>query len=187
MKPRVLALAGSLRRDSYNKKLVRIAAAGATAAGAEVTFVDLAELTLPLYDADIEKASGLPDDVRTLKEQGHAVFRPAAFFLTDGQPTDDPEWRAAYARLVDQETNPVAPNIIACGVGEARARTILDIATRPEFAFVATPGTELGLAIAEFSVALTRSIVASARAAAADRTELVVERPNNFVMAVDVV
>jgi NAD(P)H-dependent FMN reductase len=64
----VLALAGSLRRDSYNTKLVRIAAAGATAAGAEVTFVDLAELTLPLYDADIEKASGLPDDVRKLKE-----------------------------------------------------------------------------------------------------------------------
>ena len=129
----------------------------------------------------------IPDDIANLKSQGYAVYRPAVFFLTDGQPTDEPNWRKPYATLIDKEITRAAPNIIACGIGEAKARTILDIATRPEFAFVATPGTELGLAIAEFSMALTKSIVASARAAAADRTELVVERPNNFVMAVDVV
>jgi uncharacterized protein YegL len=128
----------------------------------------------------------IPDDITTLKSQGYSVFRPAVFFLTDGQPTDEPDWRKQYATLTDKETTPAAPNIIACGIGEAKASTILDIATRPEFAFVA-PGTELGLAIAEFSVALTKSIVASARAAAADKTELVIERPSNFVMAVDVV
>lgn len=129
----------------------------------------------------------LPEDVATLKAQGYAVYRPAVFFLTDGQPTDDPDWRDVYARLTDRECNRAAPNIIACGIGEARAGTILDIASRSEFAFVATPGTELGLAIAEFSVALTKSIVASARAAADDKAELVVERPDSFVMAVDVV
>lgn len=128
-----------------------------------------------------------PDDISTLKEQGYAVFRPAVFFLTDGQPTDEPRWRTVYARLIDPETNPAVPNIIACGVGDARASTVLDIATRPEFAFVATPGTELGLAIAEFGVALTRSIVASAVSASAGRTELVVERPESFAMALDVV
>lgn len=130
---------------------------------------------------------GIPEDVGTLKEQGYAVFRPAVFFLTDGQPTDEPDWRETYRQLVNPETNRAAPNIIACGVGEAKARTVLDIATRPEFAFVATPGTELGLAIAEFGVALTRSIVASAVSAVAGKTELVVERPESFVMAVDVV
>ena len=35
--PRILALAGSTRRASYNQRLVRIAARGAEAAGAEVT------------------------------------------------------------------------------------------------------------------------------------------------------
>ncbi|SER29251.1 vWA domain-containing protein [Actinokineospora terrae] len=154
------------------------------------------EATLPVlgtrsttnYGAAFEALSRqIPTDVAALKEQGHAVYRPAVFFLTDGQPTDEPGWRAAYDRLVDKEATPAAPNIIACGIGGARARTILDVATRPEFAFVATPGVELGLAIAEFSVALTKSIVASARAVAADKTELVVERPNSFVMAVDVV
>jgi uncharacterized protein YegL len=129
----------------------------------------------------------IPEDVGTLKAQGYAVYRPAVFFLTDGQPTDEPEWRDTYRMLVNPETNPASPNIIACGVGDAKARTVLDIATRPEFAFVATPGTELGLAIAEFGVALTRSIVASAVSATTGKTELVVERPDSFVMAVDVV
>jgi uncharacterized protein YegL len=129
----------------------------------------------------------IPEDVGTLKEQGYAVFRPAVFFLTDGVPTDEPHWRDVYRQLVNPETNRAAPNIIACGVGDAQARTVLDVATRPEFAFVATPGTALGVSIAEFGVALTRSIVASAVSATTGQTELVVERPDSFVMAVDVV
>jgi NAD(P)H-dependent FMN reductase len=39
MTPRILAFAGSLRRESFNKKLVPIAAKGARDAGAEVTTV----------------------------------------------------------------------------------------------------------------------------------------------------
>ena len=35
--PQIIAFAGSTRKDSYNKKLVKIAAAGARAAGAKVT------------------------------------------------------------------------------------------------------------------------------------------------------
>ena len=44
MKPKILALAGSPRTDSFNKKLVRVAAGGAQAAGAEVTVLDLRDL-----------------------------------------------------------------------------------------------------------------------------------------------
>ena len=66
--PRILAFAGSLRRDSFNKKLVRIAADGARAAGAEVTYLDLAELPLPIYDADLEAAQGLPPNAKALKQ-----------------------------------------------------------------------------------------------------------------------
>jgi hypothetical protein len=39
--PRILALAGSTRSDSYNKKLVRLAADAARVAGADVTVLDL--------------------------------------------------------------------------------------------------------------------------------------------------
>ncbi|MBC7773536.1 MAG: NAD(P)H-dependent oxidoreductase [Pyrinomonadaceae bacterium] len=65
--PKVLAFAGSTRTDSYNKKLVKIAAAGASAAGAEVTFIDLRDYPLPLFDEDLEK-QGLPANARLLKD-----------------------------------------------------------------------------------------------------------------------
>ncbi|MDZ7953547.1 NAD(P)H-dependent oxidoreductase [Nostoc sp. DedQUE09] len=66
--PKILAFAGSTRIDSYNKKLVKIAAAGAKAAGAEVTYIDLRDLPLPLYDEDLEAQEGLPANARTFKD-----------------------------------------------------------------------------------------------------------------------
>ena len=64
---KILAFAGSTRRDSFNKKLVRVAAAGAREAGAEVTMLDLADLPLPLFDQDLETAEGLPENAKRLK------------------------------------------------------------------------------------------------------------------------
>jgi len=65
--PKVLAFAGSARQGSFNKKLVKIAAEGAKAAGAEVTYLDFRDLPLPLYDEDLETAEGLPENVLKLK------------------------------------------------------------------------------------------------------------------------
>lgn len=67
MQPRVLAFAGSTRADSFNKKLVRVAADCARDAGAEVTLVDLRDFPMPFYDGDLEVAHGLPDNARKLK------------------------------------------------------------------------------------------------------------------------
>jgi NAD(P)H-dependent FMN reductase len=66
--PKILAFAGSTRIDSYNKKLVKIAAAGAKVAGAEVTYIDLRDLPLPLFDEDLEAQEGLPANARTFKD-----------------------------------------------------------------------------------------------------------------------
>ncbi len=68
MKVKILAFAGSTRKDSYNKKLVKIAAKAAEEAGAEVTFIDLKDYPLPLYDEDDEEASGLPEVALQLKK-----------------------------------------------------------------------------------------------------------------------
>lgn len=66
--PKILAFAGSTRTDSYNKKLVKIAADGAKAVGADVTYIDLRDLPLPLFDEDLEAQEGLPANARTLKD-----------------------------------------------------------------------------------------------------------------------
>lgn len=65
---RVLAFAGSARRDSLNKKLAREAARLAREAGAAATFVDLDEYPMPLYHGDLEAASGMPEHARRLRE-----------------------------------------------------------------------------------------------------------------------
>ncbi len=65
---KILALAGSLRQHSYNKRLVKIAVEGAQQAGAAVTYIDLKDYPLPIYDEDLEKAEGLPENARKLKQ-----------------------------------------------------------------------------------------------------------------------
>lgn len=67
-KPKILAFAGSLRADSCNKKLVKIATEGARNAGADVTYVDLKDYPLPIYDQDIETAQGIPANAQKLKD-----------------------------------------------------------------------------------------------------------------------
>jgi NAD(P)H-dependent FMN reductase len=66
--PKILAFAGSTREASYNKKLVKIAAEGAKAAGAEVTYIDLRDLPMPIYDEDLEAQEGIPENARKFKE-----------------------------------------------------------------------------------------------------------------------
>lgn len=75
--PKILAFAGSTRVGSYNKQLARFAADAARSAGAEVTFLDIRDLPLPLFDEDLESEHGLPDNAKKLK----ALFRDHDAFI----------------------------------------------------------------------------------------------------------
>jgi NAD(P)H-dependent FMN reductase len=66
--PKILAFGGSAREASYNKLLVKIAAEGARAAGAEVTYLDFRDLPMPLFDEDLEAKEGIPENARKFKE-----------------------------------------------------------------------------------------------------------------------
>ena len=68
LSPKILAFAGSTRKDSYNKKLLRIAVEGAKKAGAEVTVIDLKDYPMPLYDGDLEKEEGIPENGKKLMD-----------------------------------------------------------------------------------------------------------------------
>ncbi|MCX6955472.1 MAG: NAD(P)H-dependent oxidoreductase [Verrucomicrobia bacterium] len=79
--PRILAFAGSARRDSLNRKFLAVAVAAVREAGAEVTLLDLNEYVLPLYHGDLEEASGLPENATKLialleQHQGLLIASP---------------------------------------------------------------------------------------------------------------
>jgi NAD(P)H-dependent FMN reductase len=90
-KPKILAFAGSARRSSYNKQLVRIAAAGALSAGADVTVVDLADYPLPLFNEDLEADQGPPAAAVRLKALSKA---------SDGFLISCPEYNSSITPLL---------------------------------------------------------------------------------------
>lgn len=65
---RLLALSGSARQGSLNRQLAELAAGKARAMGAEVTWLDLRSLDLPVYDEDLVQAQGLPEGALRLRD-----------------------------------------------------------------------------------------------------------------------
>lgn len=67
MPKKILAFAGSARRESYNVRLLKLVAEAARDAGAEVTLLDMREHQMPIFDEDFEAEHGLPDSVLAFK------------------------------------------------------------------------------------------------------------------------
>ena len=101
--PKIIALSGSSRVKSWNKKLVKIAADGARSAGAEVTNINLADFPMPLYNGDLEEKQGLPNAVQDLK---------SLMINCDGFLIASPEYNGGYSALlkntIDWISRPVA-------------------------------------------------------------------------------
>jgi NAD(P)H-dependent FMN reductase len=66
--PKILAFAGSTRKDSFNKRLAKVALHAAEQAGAETTFIDLHDYNMPLYSKDLHDEQGMPGGVIEFKE-----------------------------------------------------------------------------------------------------------------------
>jgi NAD(P)H-dependent FMN reductase len=65
--PKILVFAGSIRTGSFNARLAALAVKELALADVDVTRISLADYPLPLYDADLEKASGVPENAVKLK------------------------------------------------------------------------------------------------------------------------
>lgn len=65
---RLLAMTGSARRESFNRKALGVMVAGAERAGAKVTPLEPYAYPLPLYDGDLEASSGLPEAATELQQ-----------------------------------------------------------------------------------------------------------------------
>src|SRR5262249_59760870 len=75
--PKILVLAGSIRTGSFNGKLAAAAARQLALAEADVTLISLADYPMPLYDGNLEAASGPPENAHRLKRLmclHHGVF-----------------------------------------------------------------------------------------------------------------
>ena len=99
---KILLFAGSTRQQSFNRQLARAAADMATAAGAQATLLELGELDIPMYDADLE-AHGTPPDVLRLKQ---LLWEHPAWVICS------PEYNGSYTALlkntIDWASSPVA-------------------------------------------------------------------------------
>lgn len=89
--PKILAFSGSSRKDSYNKKLVKIVATVAEESGAKITLIDLRELPMPIFDEDIETSLGMPENARVFKQ--HMID-------SDGILISSPEYNSGYSGLI---------------------------------------------------------------------------------------
>jgi NAD(P)H-dependent FMN reductase len=88
---KILAFAGSSRKKSFNKKLVKIAAAGAESAGATVTIIDLADYAMPVFNQDLELEQGMPEKAHKFKK---------LLIEHDGFLIASPEYNSAFSPLL---------------------------------------------------------------------------------------
>lgn len=66
--PKILAFAGSLRKHSFNKRVLHVAIQGAEKAGAEVTYIDLNDFPMPIYNADHQTNNGFDENALQLQD-----------------------------------------------------------------------------------------------------------------------
>jgi chromate reductase len=88
---KLLAFAGSFRAESFNRKLISLAAALAREAGVEVDLAEFREFEMPLYDADLQNSAGFPDGARELSDRIGAA---------DGLMLSSPEYNFSIAGTV---------------------------------------------------------------------------------------
>jgi uncharacterized protein YegL len=107
-------------------------------------------------------------DIVQLRSDNYKVYRPAVFFITDGEPTDDPQdLQRAFNELTDQSFK-FRPNIVPFGVGTA-TKAGLDPwifpkqgASKPMRSYVYAGGPDQAAkAIKEIAELLISSIISS--------------------------
>jgi len=127
MTPKLLALAGSLRAASFNRKLIVLAVDRARAHGAEVELLDLRELSVPLFDGDVEVNSGLPPNALALRDRirtahGLVIASPEYNASIPGTLKNLVDW---ISRPPDQPLRGRTMQLLAASSGPGAGRRVL--------------------------------------------------------------
>ncbi|MFN3984085.1 MAG: NADPH-dependent FMN reductase [Rhodocyclaceae bacterium] len=131
---RLIAMPGSARRESLNRKALAHLVRGAEVAGALVTLIDPRDFVLPLYDGDLEAEQGLPEAAARLQ---------ALFGEHDGFLLATPEYNGFFPPLVkntlDWVSRPLAD-------GSGRPGTV-HVRGKPAGIAAASPGALGGVRV----------------------------------------
>lgn len=83
---KILAFSGSFRKNSYNARIVWVAAEGSRRAGADVTLIDLTEFPMPILN---------PDDVDSGEFDPNALRFQKLLYENDGFIIASPEYNGS--------------------------------------------------------------------------------------------
>jgi NAD(P)H-dependent FMN reductase len=108
---KLLALSGSTRTDSLNKRLLRAVVDLVPAGGAEVNLIDLRDYPLPLFDGDLEEQEGIPAHAMTLKQ----LFMDADALLIS-TPEYNTSLPAVLKNAIDWISRPVPDQTWLAGI-----------------------------------------------------------------------
>jgi uncharacterized protein YegL len=100
----------------------------------------------------------------------YRYFRPAVFFLTDGEPNNDGQWTRAFRELTsfDEATGEgfqSYPLFVLFGIGDADISTLSQLVHPQDRSvlFMANTGTSPATAIAKMADAMLKSVLKSGR------------------------
>ena len=89
--PKILVIPGSLRSGSHNVRLAALAAKELVLAEADVTRISLADYPLPIFDADLARQTGTPQNALNLKR---LMSAHRGVFIAS------PEYNASFTPLI---------------------------------------------------------------------------------------
>ena len=125
---KILVIPGSLRTGSLNARLAAVAVDGLARLDVDVTKISLGDFALPIYDGDLESASGVPKPAVNLKRM---------IALHHGVLIVTPEYNASLPPLVKNTIDWVSR---VQDAGEARGQVFRDT----PFAIAAASNGKLG-------------------------------------------
>lgn len=124
--PRLLLISGSARQGSLNARLLKLAGRKAEALGAQITTVDLRALNLPVFDADLQEAQGMPQGALALRD---------LFASHDGLLLASPEYNALptplFINAFDWLSTVVAQGDLPSGTGATAGKPVGLLAASP--------------------------------------------------------
>lgn len=127
-------------------------------------------------------AHSIEQDTARLKEQGYKVYRPCAFFLTDGEPTDS-DWRVTFRDTLTYDAKTghglkAHPIFVPLGFRDASAAVLRQLAYPPNRGkWYHAKNTTAESALSGMLQFIMQTVIAAGRSAVTGQPTVTLEPP----------